>query len=122
MARGRGGGAYGGFWRLVEAIGVRDARARWERQSPFLQRAVPPLVIAVLVILVTLPDRREVGRLLAEGHEGRFVLIKGEEVIGLFDTREQALEVGSDRFLLQPKLIQRILTREPVLLITPRYI
>ncbi len=57
MARGRGGGVYGGFWRLVEAIGVRDARARWERQSPFLQRAVPPLVIAVLVILVTLPVR-----------------------------------------------------------------
>src|SRR5258705_169396 len=32
--------------------------------------------------------RREVGRLLAEGNEGRFVLIKGEAVIGLFDTWE----------------------------------
>ena len=40
----------GGFWRALEAVGVRDARTRWERQSPFLQRAVPPLVIAVLVL------------------------------------------------------------------------
>ena len=39
-----------GFWRALEAVGVRDARTRWERQSPFLQRAVPPLVIAVLVL------------------------------------------------------------------------
>ena len=37
----------GGFWRALEAVGVKDARTRWERQSPFLQRAVPPLVIAV---------------------------------------------------------------------------
>jgi hypothetical protein len=66
--------------------------------------------------------RREVGHLIAAGHEGKWVLIKGEEIIGLFDSEEQALEVGSERFLLQPKLIQCIRTREPVLLITPRYI
>ena len=40
----------GGFWRALEAVGVGDARKRWERQSPFLQRAVPPLVIAVVVL------------------------------------------------------------------------
>jgi branched-chain amino acid transport system permease protein len=39
-----------GFWRGLEAVGVSDARMRWERQSPFLQRAVPPLVIAALVL------------------------------------------------------------------------
>ena len=39
------------FWRALEAVGVKDARRRWEGQSPFLQRAVPPLVIAALVIL-----------------------------------------------------------------------
>ena len=48
---------YRAFWRLVEGLGVKDARARWERQSPFVQRAVPPLVIALLVILITLPVR-----------------------------------------------------------------
>ena len=36
--------------------------------------------------------RREVGRLLAEGHEGRWVFIKGEEIIGIYDTREEAFE------------------------------
>jgi branched-chain amino acid transport system permease protein len=47
----------GGFWALLRGIGVNDARTRWEGQSPFLQRAVPPLVIGVVVILVTLPVR-----------------------------------------------------------------
>jgi branched-chain amino acid transport system permease protein len=44
------GRVQGGFWRALEAVGVRDARTRWERQSPFLQRAVPPVVIAVLLL------------------------------------------------------------------------
>jgi branched-chain amino acid transport system permease protein len=55
--RRRRGRVYNGFWRGLEAVGLEDARARWERQSPFLQRALPPLVIAGLVILVTLPVR-----------------------------------------------------------------
>ena len=46
-----------GFWRGLEAVGVEDARARWRRQSPFLQRAVPPVVIAGVVLLVVLPWR-----------------------------------------------------------------
>jgi hypothetical protein len=66
--------------------------------------------------------RREVGRLIAEGHEGKWLLIKGEDLIGIFDTQEQALEVRAERFFGQPVLVQQILTREPVLLITPRYI
>src|SRR6058998_4042296 len=53
----RRGRVYDGFWRSLEVVGLKGARVRWERQSPFLQRAVPPLVIAVLVILVTLPVR-----------------------------------------------------------------
>ena len=39
-----------GFWRLLEAVGVKEPRTRWQRQSPFLQRALPPLVIALVVI------------------------------------------------------------------------
>jgi hypothetical protein len=58
--------------------------------------------------------RREVGRLIAEGHEGKWVLIKGEEIIGLFDNRAQAMDMGYDRFLGQPFLVKQILTREPV--------
>ena len=33
--------------------------------------------------------RREVGRLLAEGQEGKFILIKGEDIIGIWDTQEE---------------------------------
>jgi branched-chain amino acid transport system permease protein len=43
--------AYAGFWAGLERAGVRNARGRWHRQSPLLQRAVPPLVIAGIVIL-----------------------------------------------------------------------
>ena len=58
MARQRGGSRlYRGVFRLLEGIGLKNARARWESQSPFIQRAVPPLVIAALVILVMLPFR-----------------------------------------------------------------
>jgi branched-chain amino acid transport system permease protein len=41
-----------GFWRALEAVGVKNARRRWEGQSPILQRAVPPVVIAALVLLL----------------------------------------------------------------------
>jgi branched-chain amino acid transport system permease protein len=40
------------FWRGLDRIGVEDARSRWQAQSPFLQRAVPPVVIAAAVILI----------------------------------------------------------------------
>jgi hypothetical protein len=59
--------------------------------------------------------RREVGRLLAEGHEGRWVLIKGEEIIGVWDTEGEADRVRLDRFLMQDVLLKQILTREPAL-------
>jgi len=59
--------------------------------------------------------RREVGRLLAEGQEGKFVLIKGTTIVGLFDTSEAARGVGLKQWLLQPFLVQQILTEEPYL-------
>jgi hypothetical protein len=59
--------------------------------------------------------RREVGRLLAEGHEGRWVLIKDEAIIGIWDAEEEAKAVALERYLMQPVLIHQVLTREPVL-------
>jgi branched-chain amino acid transport system permease protein len=44
--------AYTGFWSGLDRVGVQDARGRWRRQSPLLQRAVPPVVIAALVLLI----------------------------------------------------------------------
>lgn len=58
--------------------------------------------------------RHEAGRLLAEGHEGRWVLIVGEQVIGIWDTEFEASVVAADRYLRQPVLIHHILTREPL--------
>ncbi len=64
--------------------------------------------------------RREVGRLLAEGHEGRFVLIKGEAIIGIWDTRDEAKAVAIRDYLMQPCLIHQIRTREPLLRLAAR--
>jgi hypothetical protein len=64
--------------------------------------------------------RRIVGRLLAEGHEGRFVLIKGEEIIGIWDTDKEAHALAVQKYLLQPCLIHQIQEREPVLRISSR--
>jgi hypothetical protein len=57
--------------------------------------------------------RREVGRLLAEGHEDKWVLIKGEQIVGIWDAQEQAHEMQLS--LAQPGMIKQILKREPVL-------
>jgi hypothetical protein len=64
--------------------------------------------------------RHEVGRLLADGHEGKFVLIKGEAIIGIWGTREEAKDVALQRYLMQPCLIQQVRSREPLLRISPR--
>ncbi len=58
--------------------------------------------------------RREVGRLLAEGHEGQWVLIKGDQILEFFDTYEAARAAGSRRFLLQPHMIHQVLAEEPL--------
>ena len=59
--------------------------------------------------------RREAGRLLAEGHGGQHVLIKGEQVIGLWDTHDEALLAGYQRFADQPFLVHQVQERERVL-------
>jgi hypothetical protein len=52
---------------------------------------------------------RERPRLLAEGHEGRWVLIKGEAIFGVFATRDEARNAGLQRFGVVSMLIQQIL-------------
>jgi hypothetical protein len=51
--------------------------------------------------------------LLAEGHEGKWLLIK--ELVGIWDTEAQANEVRVAHFALQPVLMKQILAREPIL-------
>lgn len=59
--------------------------------------------------------RRELPRLIAEGNEGRFVLLKGDAIIGIFDAEEAAAKVGYDRFLREPFMVKQVLSHEPVL-------
>ena len=58
--------------------------------------------------------RREVGRWLAEGHEGKWVLIKGETVLGLYDTNDAALSEGHKRYFRESFLVHQIQADEPV--------
>lgn len=50
-------------------------------------------------------------------HEGRFVLIKGKDVIGFFDTSSEAIREGYRRFGVVPMLVKRIAAVEPVIYI-----
>jgi hypothetical protein len=59
--------------------------------------------------------RREAGRLLAEGKEDQYLLIKGAEIVGIWDTHEDAMAEGYDRFGYQPFLVHQLREREPVL-------
>ncbi len=60
--------------------------------------------------------RRELPRLLAEGHAERYVLIKDAQVISLWDTQSDALQAGhllfgEDRFAvnrLNPQDVRRL--------------
>jgi len=45
-----------------------------------------------------------------KNHRGKFVLVKGEELIGVFDAPESALSEGARRFGLEPFLIRRVAT------------
>lgn len=51
-----------------------------------------------------------------EKHEGQYVLIKGEEVVGFFDGEFDAARIGFDRFGYDtPILVRQITSFEPVL-------
>lgn len=105
---------------------VRVHREAWER---YRQQPPPPPPEPPTIHYTELPPsrpgdtlaeewetyRREVGRLLAEGNEGRYILIKGGEVIGIWDKREDALILGYQKFLLQPFLVHQIQERERLL-------
>lgn len=51
-------------------------------------------------------------------HEGKFVLIHGDEIIDFFSTYDDAIKSGYQRFKLEPFLVKRVLTTEPVFFIS----
>lgn len=78
-------------------------------QTP-LPPTPPPGLLAIRREIATY--RRELPRLLAEGHEGRFVLIQGDQVISLWDTFEDAYQAGVQQFSLGPFLAQPLDARD----------
>jgi hypothetical protein len=102
--------------------------------EPHRQSPTPPPVEPPAIPCTELPEakpdsplyrewnyyRREVGRLLAEGQEGRFVLIKGEAIIGIWDTHAEAKAAALKKYLMQPCLIHQVRSREPLLRLSPR--
>ena len=52
-------------------------------------------------------------RLLTE-HPGKYVLIKAAELVGAFDTPENAYTAGLQRFGNTPFLIKQVLPEDPV--------
>jgi hypothetical protein len=59
--------------------------------------------------------RRELPRLLAEGNEGKWALIKGDEIIGVYDDFEDGYRVGLQRYLTQLFILQPVREWQPVL-------
>ncbi len=57
---------------------------------------------------------RELPRLLAEGHEGKWALIKGDEVIGLYATFDEGCRAGWDRYDVQQFMVQPVREWQPV--------
>jgi hypothetical protein len=49
-----------------------------------------------------------------KAHEGKYVLIQGENVVDMFTSYEDALKEGYKRFGLTPFLVKQILAIEPV--------
>ena len=65
--------------------------------------------------------RREAGRLLAEGNEGKWLLVKGDAIIGIWDTEDEARAIALQRYLMQPCLIHQVRSREPLVRMSTRF-
>jgi hypothetical protein len=100
-----------------------------ERESVLTHPALPPSAAEPPTVHYTeLPEspagkpgsvewnfyRRVIGQLLADGHEGRWVLIKGEELVGVWDTEDEVNRARLARFLLQDVLMKQVREREQV--------
>jgi hypothetical protein len=46
--------------------------------------------------------------------QGKYILIRGEEISGPFETFDEALDVGYDKYGLEPFLVKQIHKAEPI--------
>ena len=56
------------------------------------------------------------------GQLGKHVLIKGNDIIGVFDSYEDALRAGYEKFNLEPFLVKKIAPSEQVAFFAKAYI
>jgi hypothetical protein len=64
---------------------------------------------------------RERDRLIESGHLGRWVVIRGEELVGVFDSFDDAMSAGYDRFGLDEVFMARQVARtDPIIPISRR--
>jgi hypothetical protein len=64
--------------------------------------------------------KREVARLVAEGNEGKFCLIKGDEIVGIWESFSAAVAAGYERYGLTDLMVREINAIEPIYRI-PQY-
>jgi|GEM_PF-4506741 len=55
---------------------------------------------------------RELPRLIAEGQEGRYALIRDEELLSIWDTMDEAATAGHDKFGFERFMTQKIRSRD----------
>jgi len=55
---------------------------------------------------------RELPRLIEEGHEGRYALIRDDELLSIWDTLDEAATAGHDRFGFERFMTQKIRSRD----------
>jgi hypothetical protein len=53
-------------------------------------------------------------RWLSDHHEGEYVLIKGDDVDGFYESRDEALTAGYSRFGIGPLFVKQVSSSEPV--------
>ena len=58
---------------------------------------------------------------LVSAHEGKFVLIHGEDIAGIWDTYQDALAAGYKQFGLEPFLVKQVLGVERVQFFTATF-
>lgn len=51
-------------------------------------------------------------------HEGKYVLIHGDEIVDFFATYEDAIKAGYQKYRLEPFLVKQVLAVEPVFCFT----
>ena len=56
---------------------------------------------------------RELPSLLAEGHADHHGLIKGDEVVSVWDTQADAIQAARERFGIEPVFVKAIDARDP---------